>query len=68
MKSVSVHQILKFKQSDWLKNILDLRQVQKKILSIVLKKIFLKLMNNSVYCKTMENVRKRVKVRLVNNN
>ena len=67
MKSVSVHQILKFKQSDWLKNILDLRQAQKKILSIVLKKIFLKLMNNSVYCKTMENVRKRVKVRLVNN-
>ena len=67
MKSVSVHQILKFKQSDWLKNILDLRQAQKKILSIVLNKIFLKLMNNSVYCKTMENVRKRVKVRLVNN-
>ena len=67
MKSVSVHQILKFKQSDWLKNILDLRQAQKKILSIVLNKIFLKLMNNNVYCKTMENVRKRVKVRLVNN-
>ena len=67
MKSVSVHQILKFKQSDWLKNILALIQAQKKILSIALKKIFFKLMNNSVYCKTMENVRKRVKVRLVNN-
>ena len=30
-------------------------------------KIFLKLMINSVYAKTMENLRKRINVRLVNN-
>ena len=32
-----------------------------------LKKNLLKLMNNSVYCKIVENLRKRINVRLVNN-
>ena len=37
------------------------------MLLIVLKKVFLKLMINSAYGKTMENLRKRINVRLVNN-
>ena len=32
-----------------------------------LKKILLKLMNNSIYGKIVENLRKRINVRLVNN-
>ena len=54
MKLVSVRRVSKFKQSE-------------NMLATVLKKIFFKLMNNSVYGKTMENLRKRIKVRLVNN-
>ena len=37
------------------------------MLLIVLKKIFFKLMNNSVFGKTVENLKKRISVRLVNN-
>ena len=34
---------------------------------IVLKKIFFKVMNNATFDKTMENLRKRISVRLINN-
>ena len=37
------------------------------MLLMILKKTFFKLMTNSVYGKTMENLSKRVNVRLVNN-
>ena len=40
---------------------------KEEMLIIVLKKIFFKLMINSVHGKTMENLRKRINVRLVNN-
>ena len=41
-------------------------KTEEMMLSIVLKKTF-KLMINSIYGKTMENLRKRINVRLVNN-
>ena len=37
------------------------------MLSIALKNVLFKIMNNSVYGKTTENLRKRVQVRLVDN-
>ena len=37
------------------------------MLLMILKKIFFELMINSIYGKTMEKLRKRINVRLVNN-
>ena len=67
MKLTKIHRVLQFKQSDWMKKNIDFKLTLKKecMLLIVLKKI-LKLMINSAYVKVMENLRKRINVRLVN--
>ena len=67
MKLVSVHRILKFTQSDWLKKYIDFNTDKKKNAANSFEKDFFKLMNNSAYDKTIINIRKRIKVRLVNN-
>ena len=64
IKLVNVHRALKFKQSDWLKKYIDFNAT--KMPPIILKKT-LKLINNSTFGKTMENLRKRMNVRLVKN-
>ena len=67
MKLGSVHRILKFKQYHWLKKYIDLNTKEKNAVSSFEKDYF-KPVNNSVYSKTMENLRKRVKVGSVNHN
>ena len=57
---------MKFKQSDWMKNYIDFN-TEKKNAKNKFEKIFLKLMNNSAYGKTVENLRKRTNVRLIKN-
>ena len=67
MKLTKIHRMLKFKQSDWWKSILILIQKKEKIAANDFEKDFFKLMVNSAYGKTMENLRKRINVRFVNN-
>ena len=67
IKLVSVHRILKFKQSDWLKKYIDSNTDKRRSAANSFEKDFFKLVNNSVYRKTMENLRNRIKVRLVDN-
>ena len=59
MKLIKIHGILKFNQSDWLKNTLILIQTKEKNAAYSFEKDFFKLMNNSVIGKTMENLRKK---------
>ena len=67
MKLTKIHRVLKFKQSDWMKKYIDFNIKKEQMLLIVLRNIIFKLMINSIYGKTMENLRKRINVRLVNN-
>ena len=67
MKLTKNHWILKFKQSDLLKKYVDFDTDKRKNASNSSEKNFFKLMNYCAYGKTIQNVRKRTKVRLVNN-
>ena len=59
--------MLKSKQSDWMKKYIDFNTEERKNAANSFEKDFFKLIINSVYGKTMENLQKRINVRLVTN-
>ena len=67
MNLIKIHRILKFRQSNWLKECIEFNT--KKIMEATdeFNKSFFKLLTNCIYGKCMENVRKRITIKLINN-
>ena len=71
LKITKINKGIKFEESAWLEEYINLNtklRIEAKQSGKNFEVDFFKLMNNSVFCKTLENIRNRVDIRLITSN
>jgi hypothetical protein len=64
MELTKIHRVIRFVQRAWLKPYILLNQDKRAAATNEFEKDFFKIMNNSVYGKTLENMLKRILIKL----
>ena len=67
MELKKIHRVLKYKQKDWMKRYIDFNTQRRKEDTNEADKNHFELSNNAIYGKTMKNMGKRIKIRVVKN-
>jgi len=65
MELKKIHRVIKFKQTCWLKRYIQKNSKRRAKAKTAFEKDFFKLLNNAIYGKTCENLRKRMDIKIV---